>query len=224
MRPSGGLSSRRTAIASPAPNRCRLESRSASRRARPRPPTPGERGGAPSCGQARRALVVLLWAALTISLALTALAGCGRDARAQPATPPPQPTPDKTVDAVVRGLVTIAVPTVTRAPAPTTAPQRIEPVRPIQAAASAAPVTRAPSPPAITSTAVDRPTATTGSAQAEPTVQPRRPSEAGDFAAPAATAAALGATRAAQPSAPSATAKPPVEPAAARSGPAGAGP
>ncbi len=225
MRPTGGLSSRRTAIVSPAPTRYRMESRSASHHARRRPPKPGERDGDASCSQTRPIRVVASWLALAISLMLTSLVGCGQNARAQTATPPPQPTADKTVDAVVRGFVTIVVPTATRPPAATTAPQRVEPVRPTQTAASAAvaPATRALAPPAASSTALDQRTATPGGAQAEPTLQPRRlPTEEGRLAGTVAATVAPAATRIAPPAAAlSATARPAVEPATARPGPAG---
>lgn len=180
-----------------------MESRSASHHARRRPPTLGERDGDPSCGQTRPTPVVVPWLALAISLMLTSLAGCGQSARAQTGTPPPQPTPDKTVDAVVRGLVTIIVPTATRPPAPTAAPQRV--VRPTQTATSApvAPATRALSPPAVSATALDRRTATPGSAQAEPTLQPRRPpTEEVGLAGLAAATVTPAAARIAPPAAP----------------------
>jgi len=223
MRLTGGLSSRRTAIASPAPTRYRMESRSASHHAR-RPPKPGERDGDASCCQTRPIPVVAPWLALAISLMLTSLVGCGQNARAQTATPPPQPTADKTVDAVVRGFVTIVVPTATRPPAPTTAPQRVAPVRPTQTATSA-PVaaTRALASPSVTSTALDARTATPGVAQAEPTLQPRRPPiEEGRLAGTVAATVTPAATRITPPAAAlSATAGPAVAPATARPGPAG---
>lgn len=51
--------------------------------------------------------------------------GCGVRVRAQAIpTPLAQPTPDKTMDAVIRGLVTVVLPTPTRsAPAPTAIPR-----------------------------------------------------------------------------------------------------
>ena len=55
-----------------------------------------------------------LWLCFLVGL-MTAVAGCGGKARAQTDPPLIQPTPDPTMDAVVRGLVTIVVPTATGA-------------------------------------------------------------------------------------------------------------
>jgi hypothetical protein len=60
-------------------------------------------------GAARLSLALGLFAIMTLTACNNA------NARAQPMpTVPPQPTPDRTVDAVVRGIVTIPLPTTTR--------------------------------------------------------------------------------------------------------------
>jgi hypothetical protein len=125
-----------------------------------------------------------------VALIATLLAGgCSGSARAQ--TPPllPQPTPDRTMDAVIRGLVTVVLPTASSiriggtavpATAPnvgtvgiplststalvgaTAAPPRLEPtVRP--ATATSVPAT------AIPPTATERPAATATATVARPT-------------------------------------------------------
>ena len=82
---------------------------------------------------------------LLLALALILATGCGGNARAQTLpTPLPQPTPNRTMDAVIRGLVTVVVPTATRAPvAATTAPARADPA-PRAAEASSAPTVARP--------------------------------------------------------------------------------
>ena len=52
-----------------------------------------------------------VWLLLTLSLVLTS--ACGGKARAQPEPALPQPTPNRTVDAIVRGELTVAIPTAT---------------------------------------------------------------------------------------------------------------
>ncbi len=113
---------------------------------------------------------------LLLALALILLAGCSRQARAQTLpTPLPQPTPDKTMDAVIRGLVTVVVPTPTRPPAAaaTAAPARSEPApRPAQVAATSTPTRVQPSP---TAAATPVPITATSAPRAIPTPDPATP-------------------------------------------------
>src|SRR5205085_11123268 len=79
----------------------------------------------------------MLWLCFMAGL-LTALAACGGKARAQTDPPLIQPTPDPTMDAVVRGLVTFVIPTPT-GPAGRTTSQAATPSQaPIQSTAAPA--------------------------------------------------------------------------------------
>jgi hypothetical protein len=100
---------------------------------------------------------------LLLALALILVTGCGGNARAQTLpTPIPQPTPDRTMDAIIRGLVTVVVPTATRASgAATTAPAHAEP------APRAVEVSSTPT--------LARATSTQSPAPATPTAPPRTP-------------------------------------------------
>jgi len=150
---------------------------------------------------------------LIIALALILLAGCNPMARAQSLpTPLPQPTPNRTVDAVVRGLVTVIIPTATRPPGPPAAPPRADAApRPVQPAATATASRQATTPtPAITPATATQPPRTPS--PPEPTL--RVSSEAvgsqstvGPTAPPRQPGPASEPTRAATPSRPT----PPVE-------------
>jgi hypothetical protein len=108
------------------------------------------------------------------------LVACGTGVRAQTVpTVPPQPTPDKTMDAVIRGLVTIVAPTATGAsqpPRPT--PTLGAAARPTSPPAAAA----APSPTRPLPTATDHPAPTR-------TAAPWTPTRVADVAPPTATVA-----------------------------------
>lgn len=103
--------------------------------------------------------------ALILAVAVVLL-GCSPNVRAQPMpTPLLQPTPDMTMDAVIRGLVTVVAPTTTRQPA------------------TPLPRTQAPAPRAPTATATWTPAPSVTATR--PTIEPTHaPSASADKPAP----------------------------------------
>ena len=138
---------------------------------------------------------------LLLALALILLAGCSRQARAQTLpTPLPQPTPDKTMDAVIRGLITIVVPTATRLPA-SAGPVRSEPApRPAQAAATST-VTRVPASSTVAATTVPSTATPTPRLAPPPDSPPPTARPGGDVRAPGTPTAIRGQLTGAQPTA-----------------------
>lgn len=111
---------------------------------------------------------------------LLVVAGCGVNARAQPIpTVPAQPTPDKTMDAIVRGLVTVVLPTPTPSRVLATT-ARAAPTTTSPALATPRPATVQPSPAVVPSRApTDAPT------RQPPTAVPVTPVAIAPTAAPA---------------------------------------